>query len=277
MKFFQKIRDSIYNPAFYKNLPKTKLESALSYFFILIVVLSFIQTVLLAFPVFTFVVGLQKTELPKLVQSFPANLQVKITNGIVTTNAKEPYFISTPPSDNTSMPYKNILVIDTKDPYSSKEFTNFDTMALLTKDSIFYKQDQSGVIRSYPLSHAKNLIIDRQHLTQVLNKYSPLLKFTIPVILVIIFLFLTLTYLIRFIYLFFLALIIFVFSKLIKPDLTYNESYLVGLHTLTLGLLAEVLINITYPLIHFHGIPFMVTIISVVIYLVNFKTEQEKK
>ncbi len=282
MKFFRRVRDSIYNPSFYKSLPQLKLESALSYFFIFIFFLSLIQTLLLAFPTLNFVTGLTNKDLPKLISSFPQNLQINIKNGVVSTNAAEPYFFPLPAGQSppggapqSLTDFKNLFVIDTVTPYSPEEFKNYNTFALLTKNTLYYKPDKSQLVKSTSLSNVKNLTIDREHLTALLNKFSPLFKFIYPVAIFLILVLLFLFYILRLVYLFFLAAVILLVSRMIQPTLSYGQSYKVGIHAMTLGLLIETLLTIVSPLLHLRGFPYMVTILSVIVFVVNFKTQKE--
>ena len=275
MKFFKNVLDSIYNPAFYKALPKSN-NSAFSYFLKLILILAVVQTLLLALPTFGAISEFRNSTLPKAISAFPANLTVKIQNGQASINQPEPYFVSIPKSDQTPQnSAQNFLVIDTRDPYNPNEFSNFSTLVLLTKNAIYYQQDSTGVIKSIPLKNAKDLSINRQFLNQQLNKYSPLLKFATPLILLLILAFLFLAYLLRLIYNLVFALIVWGAARTMDINLTYGQSYRIGIYSMTLSLIVEVLLRVASPILHFQGFPFMFTLISIGVFLVNFKTEKE--
>lgn len=282
MKIFGKIRDSIYNPPFYKSIPQARLESALSYFFLLILVLSVIQTVFLAFPITKTVTQLTNKDLPKAVSSFPQDLQVKIKEGKASTNVKEPYSIPLPKS--TQANFKNFIVLDTTTPYSEDSFKKYDTFALLTRDSLYYRADKNQPVKNINISNVKDLTIDRASLTALLNKYSPLAKWATPLIIIAIGFLLFLFYILRLVYAIFLGLAILLVSRIIQPSLqtetsarglTFGQSYKVAIYAMTLGLLVEVVLSIASPLVGVRGFPFMVTILSVIVFVVNFKIQKE--
>ena len=272
-RFFGKIKDSIYNPSFYKSIPQSKLESAFSYFFLLIFVLSIIQTLFLAFPIVKVITQLTNKDLPKAVSQFPEELQVKIKDGKASTNVKEPYFVPLPKGTQTD--FKNFIVLDTITPYSEDSFKKYDTFALLTRDSLYYKADKNQPIKSADLKSVKDLTIDRASLTALLNKYSPLAKWITPLLIILVGFLLFLFYILRIFYAIFLGVAILLVSRIIQPSLTFGQSYKVAIYAMTLGLLVEVVLTIISPLIGIRGFPFMVTILSIVVFVVNFKTEKE--
>lgn len=273
MKFFRKIRDSIYNPSFYKSIPQSKLESAFSYFFLLIFVLSIIQTVFLAFPIVKVITQLTNKDLPKAVSQFPEELQIKIKDGKASTNVQEPYFIPLPKS--TQADFKNFIVLDTTTPYSEDSFKKYDTFALLTRDSAYYKADKNQPVKNISLSTVKDLTIDRASLTALLNKYSPMAKWLTPILIILVGFLLFLFYILRLVYAILLGVLILLLSRIIQPSLSFGQSYKVAIYAMTLGLLVEVLLTIASPLLGIRGFPFMVTILSLVVFVVNFKTEKE--
>lgn len=272
-RFINKVRDSIYNPTFYKSIPQSKLESAFSYFFLLVFVLSVIQTIFLAFPITKAITQLVNKDLPKTVSQFPAELQIKIEDGKASTNVDEPYIIPLPAGGQND--FKNFIVLDTKTPYSEDSFNKYDTFTLLTRDSLYYRSDKNVEIRSASLSNVSNLTIDRASLTSLLNKYSPLVKWLIPLAIILLGFILFLFYILRLFYAIFLGLVILLTSRIIQPSLSFKQSYKVAIYAMTLGLLAEVVLSIASPLLGIRGIPFMVTILSLIVFVINFKTQKE--
>lgn len=271
--FLRKIRDSIYNPSFYKSIPQGRLEAAFSYFFLLIFILSIIQTLFLAFPIVKAITQLTNKDLPKAVSSFPADLQVKIKDGKASTNVKEPYFVLLPkPSQGD---FKNFIVLDTTTPYSEDSFKKYSTFAILTRDSVYYKADKNQPVKNMSLTTVKDLTIDRQHLIELLNKYSPLVKWFVPLLIILVGFLLFLFYILRLVYAIFLGVAILLVSRIVQPSLTFGQSYRVAIYAMTLGLLVEVGFSIASPLLGIRGFPFMVTILSLVVFVINFKTQKE--
>ena len=73
----------------------------------------------------------------------------------------------------------------------------------------------------------------------------------------------------RLFYLLLFAVIILLLAKVFKWTLTYGQSYKVGLHAMTLGLLVEVVLNFTKSWIHFSGFSFMFSLITIAVIIIN--------
>lgn len=265
--FFQTVKESIYSPEFYAGIPKKSLGSAIIYFLLLTLIVTVLQSVL---PIWSFTtVGQQEIQkfIGQAVNTYPEKLEVKIQNGKVSTNVKEPYFIPLPSGNNTSNSTYNLIVIDTKTPFSASQFNAYKAAAWVSKDTIFVQGDSNGQIKTIDLSKASDVKINKSLINSFAVKYSPLLKLLTPLAIVGILLGLFLLHILRLIYLFFLALLIFLLVKVIKKDRTYGECYKISIYAVTLGVLVEFIGNfLRYP-----GFPFMFTIIAIAVVLFNFK------
>jgi len=270
MNFLKQIRDAIYNPKFYKQIPGQKLETGIVYFLKLIVLLAIVHALLLTFPIFIGITELTNKGLPKIISQYPENLQVKISSGKASTNVAEPYSYPLPPTDGAKTP-KNLITIDTKTPYDPSQIKQYDSVILLKKDAVYFQSGKQGV-RSYPLSNVKDLVLDRQSIGDFLNRVSPYFKFIAPVIILLVFVLFILGGLFRLIYLFFLAAVLFITSRIMNQNFTYTQSYKISLYAVTAGILADTLINLTFPLLHIYGFPFLSTIISAVVFILNFRS-----
>jgi hypothetical protein len=174
MDFLQKIKSSIYNPAFYSKIKHQSLGSALKYFFLFILILTVINVLFLSYELGIKLPQEIRNYINQTVSSFPQDLEVNIDQGQVTTTAQEPFFVPIPQDLNEarSEDLNNLLVIDTKTPYSATQFNQYKTFAWLTKDSLFY-QNRDFDQRSLDLTEFDNFKINRSIVQEWVAKFSP--------------------------------------------------------------------------------------------------------
>lgn len=264
MNFLKTIQNSIYSPGVYSTFLTKSFKSSLGYFLLLALLLTTIRLITLISPLLI--------EAPKALQEFgtnvincyPKGLEVKISDGQVSINAKEPYFISCQDLDQG----QNLVVIDTQTPFSATQFNQYQTQAWITQDAVVLKKNQYET-RSYGLNQIKDFKLNREIINSYYQIITPYLKFIGPILLVLTFIGLYLAYNFRLVYLLLLSSIIWLLSKLFKQTLTYGQSYKIGLHAITLGLIVELLVGLTNRWTHFFGFPFMVSILTLGVVLVN--------
>lgn len=264
MKFLQTVQDSIYSPTFYKTVLKTSFKESLGYFLFLVLLLTAVNLVILIKPLFI--------ETPKAIQDlaqnvincYPKDLEVKIQNGQATTSAQQPYFVKS--CDNN----QSILVIDTKTPFSQTQFDSYKTAVWITKDSVVYKKSNFEN-RSYSLNKMKDFTLNKEVINSYYKNFSPYLKFVGPVLFLLSFLGIFLSFNFRLLHLLLLASLIWLLGKLFKNTVSYGQSYKLGLHAITLGLIVDLLINLVRPWTHFYGFPFMVSVLALGVVIVNLK------
>src|SRR5947209_3796140 len=115
MNFWLKIKSSIYDPEFYRSIPKESLQSAVQYYVLFCVVITLLKMAFLLFPITTGVTAITQG-INQEVTKFPKTLQVNIHNGHAAATGKQPY---TFPLCDTKGNCTN-LVIDTRNGVSSK-------------------------------------------------------------------------------------------------------------------------------------------------------------
>lgn len=262
MNFIKKIGQSVYSPQFYSQIAQKSLGSALGYFFLFCFLLTIIQVSILFFSLnFTHFQPTLETEFAKVVSMYPSELVVTITKGTVSTNVKEPYVISLP-GDGKNAPEK-IITIDTKTPFSAAQYRDYQTPVWVTKDAIFYTSNTE--LKTIDLSKVSNFKLDQKAVTTFAGKVTPWLKFVLPVVIFIMFIALYIANIFRLVYLFFLALLILLATKLMKKSLSYSGAYKVGVYAMTLAFFADLVTP-------FLQIPFLFTLISLVVVVINFSS-----
>lgn len=266
MNFFKDITRSIYNPEFYSNLPKKTFPQSIIYFLLLILLITTIHTSTLIGPLIIDTPVTLNRFMQDAAGCFPKDLEIKIANGQVSVNKTEPYFISS--CGDLKEKDMQLLVIDTKTPFSSEKFDQYKVGAWVSKDAIFYKQNNYET-RSYSLNEIKEYKLDQNVLNSYITIISPWLKVVGPALLFFSFIGIYIAYNFRLIHILILALLIWLLSKAFKKTLTYGQSYKVGLHAITLGLIVELVINLTNRWTNLSGFPFMVSILTLGVVIAN--------
>lgn len=264
MNFLKAILSSIYSPRFYKEIPQKPFRSAINYFLLLCMVLATIRAISLS-PAVLFSVGKElKMLISSATDTYPRDLVIKIEEGNVSTNVKEPYFIPLPTqSAETKIP--NLLVIDTSTPFSAAQFGEYKAIAWLGKDALFVKGENRAEIRTFDLSSIPNYTVNKDLVDFAASKISPWIKAVGPVLFVLMIIFIYVSYTARLIYLLFIALLIWLANKLLKWGLDFGQSYKLGMHAITLGLAVELVREI----IGVAGFSFMFTLITLIVIAVN--------
>ncbi len=262
MRILQPLLESIYSPTFYQQIPHKPLTKALKYFFLLILFLTIIRIIFLL-NLFLIVIPLKVNNIVRTsVNYFPDNLEIKIKNGQAFTNVKQPYFIKIPEIKNNK---EDLLVIDTKTPFSATQFNKFHSIMWLGKDTLFYRRNSSE-INSFDLSKINNFTLNKLHLFALIERVTPYIKFIGPLLLVFTFLGIYASFSLRLIYLIFLAFLIWIVAKIFNQSLSYAQSYKVGIYGMTLGFLIEAIFSVFF----LNSFPFMFTLVTLIIISLNF-------
>lgn len=269
MSFIQKIKLAIYSPLFYSEITRKSWKNAFGYFFLLILLLSAFQSLFLLKPIFIDLPNQISGLVKSTVSNYPSELEVKIENGKVSSNVKEPFFILIPDSKD------NLVVIDTKTPYSAQKFNEYNTITWVGRDTLFYQGNTEDEIRTMEMSKVGNLTINRSFVSDMADKITPWIKWIGPIIFIFALLGLYLSFTFRLIYLLFLALLIMFVARLSTKKLTYLESYKTGIYAITLGMIVDAIIISTRNITNFPGFPFMSTLITLGVVYINLNSSKK--
>lgn len=270
MSFFRNIRSSVYNPDFYQKIKKTSFGSAIKYFLLLALILTVVNVVILGYEL-----GVKAPEqirefIRQSVNSYPADLEVNIENGQVSTNAEEPFFVPLPQGDAEYEGMNNILVIDTKTPFSSSQFDQYKTLAWLTKDTLFF-QNRDYENRSIALNEVKDFKVNKQFIEDTVNKVDPWFNLIGPVLILLVFIGLFIGFSFNLIYFLFLAVLIFFLSAIFKWGLNYSASYKTAIYASTLAFILDLVLFNTGIYTGFFGFPFLFTLTALCVATVNLQ------
>ena len=272
MKFFKNIKNSIYNPDYYNSLIAKPFSSSLKYFLLFILLLALLTTIILSFTAIPKIKFFIDTMSKEILRYYPDELEIVIKKGKISTNVQEPYFIKTS-SDSKNILIENILVINTKAPFSLENFKDYKTACLLTEENLVC-YDENQTIKIRPLANVPDFKLNEPIVSSFLTKIQPFFKLFYPLFILVFFMVIFIASLWRMIYLFFGALLIWLVAKVRKVDIGYKKSYQIGLYLMTTPFLTDFLIKyVLKPLGVPLNIPYFFTIVLVVMAVLNLKAK----
>lgn len=273
MNLFKLVQQSIYNPEFYRSLKEKPFSFSLKYFVSIAIFFSVLITAVVSIFVIPLTHRLIQNIGPEILEHIPKDMEVRITNGVMTTNIEEPFIISMPKRaferENFSfagLP-KNLLVIDTAAAAILPTFHEYDTLVLFTKDAVL--AGKKGDVRVSSLTKMPPLIT-RQTVENFFEKLSSSFGWIVLALVFVLFLFAMIWMGGKLIYLFFGALVIMLIGKVKKFTMQYREAYRVGMHAIT----ASIFFDIAIRLYAKQRIPFLFTVIMCVVIWINLKREK---
>lgn len=268
--FIYTLGKSFTSPAYYSDILKARLSFSWKYFLVFFFFYALIGTVFVGVVTIPTMSRFLKVLPGRVASVYPSELEIYVKNGTVSTNVQEPYAIPLTKfedvfsdrvlGESTMAGTFNLMVIDTKGG-NIENFKDYNTLALVTEKNII-TQDKNGVLNVYSIGSTINLTINKALVSQTINKFSPYLNYVAPLMVVMVFLGLLIfspsSYLS---YLIFFAFVLWLFSRMVKPELSYAKSYQLGMHMCTItatlsGLLT--LLNLRF------SIPFAQTIFLLV-------------
>jgi hypothetical protein len=133
--------------------------------------------------------NLEENIMDLIEEIYPQELEIKITNGQVSTNVTEPYYVTVPQEtlesllslkheDQNTKSKIRLLAIDTKG--KADEFERYQSLALLTETSVVYYRDNN--VNIYPLREVKDLTVNKDAIkskVKDVNKDNKVEKITV--------------------------------------------------------------------------------------------------
>lgn len=275
---FQKIKDSIYNPEFYREIRNESFGRAFAYYYKLAFWIALISAIVASFTISPKLNSFLDLVDEKVLTAYPAGLEVTIKDGHASTNQVAPTLIPLPVTEipakidsrDNQMPadLENFLVIDTTQPFTLEMFKNYHTVALLTADSLVsYDRGQAVTIRS--LQNWPSFVINQGNLTTwstSLNSVAS--RWLLPLVLVGIFLLVLFIATFALAYLLVASLLVYLVAIIRQNRLTYSQAYRVSMHAITLPVIISML-DLLLP--SFTLPPFLFTLILLLVVAVNLK------
>ncbi|HLP43736.1 MAG TPA: DUF1189 family protein [Candidatus Nanoarchaeia archaeon] len=258
--FFRDVKDSFYNPTFYSNLASRKVSNAILFLLAVTAISIFVLTINIVVQVIPEIKKINPTEFVENV--YPEGLEIKIKDGIASSNVEEPYVISNKDIDSHDTSEENLITIYTqKEDISLNEIESLNSLVVLTQtDLVAEKSD--GELRIFSLEGVKDFTINKENVSNILNK---LLKW-LPLFLVLVVVFgwalvTTFSFAATLVILFLLALIPFFVAKLKKQALSYKQSYITALFMMAPVIILETFLTIIFAA----TLPFWATLLILVL------------
>ena len=279
--FLHIFRNSALRPKYYREVLKAPFKFSLKYFLSLFLFLTLLTVITIS--IFLIQKGYPfleqvKTQAP---QFYPAELEIHIKDGQLTSNMPGPYFIPLNPDffpeeikkGLNNQPLQNVVVIDTQ--AQPTDIRKYQTFALLTQTDVAFFGDR-GEIRIQSLEEIKDFSLNRQIIDNLWRKITPYFPYIIPGLIILTLIFLpTLTILGRFIYLLFFSITTLILARLWKnKEINYKKALQINLHALTLPALIIILFQ---SLGVNPQIPFFQPIILIIFNLLIFSTLKGEK
>jgi hypothetical protein len=273
MKYFwQKIRDNIWNHAYYEEILAKPLASSFKYYFKMILWLALIYTALCSVLFLPEFVSTARQVVFNVAQSYPADLKITLRDGQASVNIPEPVII--PLSDVEKDIFKNIknkigapanlIVIDTRTEFALTEFSNYRSLFVLKKDSLIGMDSNGGVrVSKIPTG---SIVISSVEIKSIAAKIQSMILILAPLSVLAIYLFGILFFIFTIGYLILIALFAWLLLYVAKRDLTFKQSLGVTLHACTLALLINFFIFVLYPSLSIN-FPFLVAFTLLITYL----------
>ena len=249
MNLFSQIRDSIYNPLFYRGLLDKTLGYSLGYYFKLAAALALLSAVFFAVAVVPDLNrGLWQIE-KSLTTLYPAGLVLEVQDGVLAKNIKEPVVIPFPPGWSLAereqlAAFKHFIVIDTAGPATRAGYEASQAVIFVTAKEIIAPGERGGgTIQILPLDPDMNWSLDQDKIKTFLAAVRPWYVLAAPVAVLltfVVFMFLSFLLLLP---LFVLALLVFILLRLMTARVgrlvSFGAAYRLSLHAVTLPLLVS--------------------------------------
>lgn len=270
--FIKAIRSSVYDPDFYKSLESKSTWSAFNYFIKLNVIVALIFSIGLAITIIPIVfVVTNESNVSKVIEFFPAELSIEIKNGQAISNISGPYIIPIKSKviDQTrsKITQKNLITIDTTNPFDLEQFKSSDSMVYLSKDYFAY-QENGGQIKIQPLKGIGDMTISKNSISSWVGSVIPYVRALLPLAIVclIILSFLSL-FIGNIIFTLIASLIVLVIEKVRKINVDFKSIFKKALHLVT----AIVLLDLALFIFHFGSIWLVNIVLFLWLYYSNTK------
>lgn len=262
MGAFDIVRKSIYSPAFYQSLLVKPLSFSLKYYASFSIGLAVALTVFLSAFWVPAAHEFMTNAGEEVLKNFPENLVIRIEGGEVTeVSEPEPYVIPLP--ESASLPEglegepvpKNLIVVDTTNEFTIDRFRSFDTLMMLTRDSVVYREAE-GRVAIQSLSGMPATVVDKEFVGNLADAMRSASRFIAPIIVFATFFVFIAGFAFVLGYLVPGAVLALGIARLNGWKIKYGKAYQFGIHAATASILLYFMLLLLLPALQ---IPFLFT------------------
>lgn len=264
MQFLREVRESLYSPLFYRELLSRPFSYSLTYFLKLSAALAFVYAVLFVVLLMPDVRVFLTDASSMLSEAFPGNFAFEIENGIASTTVKQPFTVHWPGES------LNVLTIDLT---SSSTMATTSIVNLLRTGVVTVTPENNGGVRIQQQPYGnESFSITKGTIDEWSGAIADFAPYAAIVFIPFIFLGVFFAGLFYLVYLLPVALLVWAVMRLSGINARYGQAYRASMHLVTIAALLGVVRMLGVPLV----IPYLPTLLLVVLAIVNFRSPQQK-
>jgi len=250
--------NSLVSTNYYKDILKTPFSFSLKYFFVLSILASITTSSFIFAQLIPKINDTLENFKSTVLKTFPLELEITFKDGSWNINKPEPYFIPTPnelvleqkkyikknnPNNIQNIEVnsitQNLIVFNKKG--TINDFNMYNTLILLNENNVILKSSNGFEART--IKNVEDITINYQSVKDFLGYIDQKSKY-VPYILIVLLSLILFTYFffVRGIYLLMITFSLLVVNMFIKPNIELKDLYRIGLHSMTLPLVLEVIL-----------------------------------
>ncbi len=276
-QFFTHIKRSINDSEYYRDILDRPFSYSFKYYISFVSFLAVMMTIILSTPLIPQVNRVLREFPPQFFAYYPDELELRVEQGRVTSNVMEPYYLPLPTRfqdlvDQSGDPsIAHMAVIDTTEPITLEGLRSRNTLIWVGSNSVAFLESNNGMSVS-ALPSDLNTHITESKIRGIFDRVAPYLHLVGPLLVVMIFLMLVLGFAVTLVYLVFIgAPLIMLIGRMMSRPFSYSEAYRIGLHAVTLPLLAQQVLRLLsggLPI----DLPFLFTAVLLLVVWGNFRS-----
>lgn len=272
--FFKVIKSSVYDVEFYKSLESKATSSAFKYFLKLNLLIALLLTIIISLTVIPLTLVLTKSSnIDKVIQVFPQDLEIKIKDGQANSNVTGAYVVPVGTKNDgiskVKLEQKNYITIDTTNDFDLEKYKSSDSLVYLSKD-YFVFQENGGQIKIQPLKGIPDMTISNNSISNWVYSVIPYLRALLPLAVVgILLISFASLFIGNLIFILIVSLIVLVIEKVRKINVTYGQIFKRSLHLVT----AIIVLDSILFVFHFGSLWLVNLILFLWLYYSNIKTQ----
>jgi hypothetical protein len=212
-----------------------------------------------------------------LTDLYPADLELTVTNGAITTNVSQPYFIPMPEYVALADGPRNLAVIDTRTPPSLAQLDEYQAAAWIHSDAVYLRGDVAGELVSVPIDEDTSFVLDRKAFDKYVAEAQPWILVLGGVGLVGAFVALYAGFMLRLLYLLAAALLILGIARMLRYRWSYVDSYKAGLFAMTAAFLVDLAVDVAGLVAPIAGFSNMFTLVTVATVAFNLAVARRRE